>query len=1152
MKKNPLYLGKSPMTISNRPVEGAYLDIDGEIYYKIANYDQMPPFLMSLVSDSDHWLFISSNGGLTAGRRNPDNALFPYYTDDKIHDASENTGSRTVVIVSVAGRKHLWEPFSQRYDGVYDIERNLYKNIYGNKLTFEEINHDLAVTFSYAWMNSEKFGFVKRSHIVNQNRKPVAIDILDGMQNLLPAGIDRRFQQEYSTLVDGYKKNELLKETALGLFLLSSIPVDKAEPSESLRATTVWSAGLKKTTILLSSRQVQNFRLGQAVRQEADVRGERGAYFIRSEFRLEKGAEKEWSFAVDGNKDAAAVVALAALLKTEKNIARLLVNDVACGTDNLLRIIAVADGLQSTEDQLSCSRHCSDVLFNVMRGGIFNNGYIIEIEDFLSFVGAANKTVAKKHEGFFRNLPEKIHRSELLSRITALNDANLEKLGYEYLPLTFSRRHGDPSRPWNQFSIETKDLHGRKKLDYQGNWRDIFQNWEALALSYPEYVEGMIAKFVNASTIDGYNPYRVTRDGFDWESLDPHDPWSYIGYWGDHQVIYLVKLLEISSRYHPGRIHDLLSKEIFAYAHVPYRIKPYSDMVKDPHRTIDFDAKLDREIHKRVEQMGTDGKFIPDRTGNVIHVNLTEKMLVSVLAKLVNFIPEAGIWMNTQRPDWNDANNALVGYGVSMVTLYYLRRYIVVLCGVLRSSEMQTIQISEEVTHLFASVDKVFKAHVALLHGSISNRDRKTILDQLGYAGTEYRNIVYANGLSEQKKNVDAAGVREFLELTLKYLDHTIKANKREDNLYHAYNLMKVENGEEIHIRHLYEMLEGQVAVLSAGYLTSGESLAVLDALRKSVMYRKDQQSYMLYPNRDLPRFDGKNNIPAKEFAKSELLKSLIKNGNTQIVVADVNGGLHFSSNFRNKNFLKSALEDLKDEEYQSLLHKEKDLVLEIYERMFDHQSFTGRSGTFYKYEGLGSIYWHMVSKLLLAVQEAVIHAQRTNAAGDVVRRLMHHYWKIREGIGVHKSPSEYGAFPTDPYSHTPGQSGVQQPGMTGQVKEDIISRFGELGVEIENGKLAFRPLLLQKNEFLQHPKIFQYIDLIQTKQHITLEKGTLAFTYCQVPVVYHLSHHEKIGIMLNDGGTIEFHDSILNDEMSSHIFTRSGAIRRVDVFLHR
>ena len=32
--------------------------------------------------------------------------------------------------------------------------------------------------------------------------------------------------------------------------------------------------------------------------------------------------------------------------------------------------------------------------------------------------------------------------------------------------------------------------------------------------------------------------------------------------------------------------------------------------------------------------------------------------------------------MNTQRPEWNDANNALVGHGLSVVTLAHLRRYL--------------------------------------------------------------------------------------------------------------------------------------------------------------------------------------------------------------------------------------------------------------------------------------------------------------------------------------------------------------------------------------------------------------------------------------------------------------------------------------------
>ena len=124
-------------------------------------------------------------------------------------------------------------------------------------------------------------------------------------------------------------------------------------------------------------------------------------------------------------------------------------------------------------------------------------------------------------------------------------DPQLERVCREDLPLTFSRRHGDPSRPWNRFSITTRNADGTRSLNYEGNWRDIFQNWEALAVSFPGYTSGMICRFLNASTADGYNPYRITRNGIDWEVVDPHDPWSYIGYWGDHQIIYLLKLLEL-------------------------------------------------------------------------------------------------------------------------------------------------------------------------------------------------------------------------------------------------------------------------------------------------------------------------------------------------------------------------------------------------------------------------------------------------------------------------------------------------------------------------------------------------------------------------------------------------------------------------------
>jgi hypothetical protein len=1139
---NTVFVGEAPLHLETRNVEGGQIEIDGERFYRIVNYDAMPPFLMSIVSDSDHWMFVSSTGALTAGRRDPDCALFPYTTDDRIHDSQDQTGGKTIIQVTSAGRTSLWEPFTQRFNGLYRVTRSLAKSVYSNKLIFEEVNHDLCLSFSYSWMSSDKFGFVRRAALINLGAEPIEIDILDGIQNLLPYGLTRRFQQEYSTLADGYKENELDSKTGLGLFKLSSVPADRPEPNEALRVTTVWSEGLESTCRLLCSAQLDRFRRGEAVNEEKLVRGRRGAYFVNSRLTLPPGNRKEWSLVADVEQDAANIAALVDLLHSSSNLRALLDENIERGTKNLVRTVAAADGLQCTADDLSVDRHFSNALFNIMRGGIPDHGYKVSRSDFKEFIAKANRAVASRKAAFLDSLPDTLPHNQLLALACEQDDPDLERLTYEYLPLTFSRRHGDPSRPWNIFAIEIKNNQGERILNYEGNWRDIFQNWEALALSFPGYIESMIFKFVDSSTADGHNPYHIMRDGYDWEVINPHDAWSYIGYWGDHQVPYLLKLLELSARYHPGTLAGLLTRRVFTYANVPYRIKPYISLLQDPRNTIEFDAALDREIHQRVAAMGADGKALPGSDGTPYRANLAEKLLILVLARLFNFIPEAGLWMNTQRPEWNDANNALVGPGVSMVTLCYLRRFLSLCRDIFGAAGTHAIEVSSEVAEAFQRVTEALKHSVSLLGVPVSDRDRKMVLDSLGIAGSDYRSKLYAHGFSGCQASLSAAELVAFCTVALKHIDHSIHTNRREDGLYHSYNLMKVDN-DRIVIRRLYEMLEGQVAALSSGALSARESVALLDALRGSRLYRADQNSYVLYPDRTLPGFFEKNNIPATAIAKSKLLTAMIKCGDRRIVVQDLNGVAHFNAAFRNAAILTEALRamDLPDEE--------NGRILALYEEVFDHQSFTGRSGTFYKYEGLGCIYWHMVSKLLLAVQEVLNQAACAGGDPDLVERLINHYHEIRKGIGVHKSPELYGAIPTDPYSHTPGFAGAQQPGMTGQVKEDLISRFGEMGIAVENGRLCFHRYQVHRNEFLTEARLFQFYDLDCQQCSLDLEPGTMAFTTCQVPLVAHQSGPPRIEITRADGSCSTVEELNLDAATSAAVFERTGAVRRMDVF---
>ena len=75
-KRKSIFLGKSELHFDDHNVEGETVTLEGELFYKISNFDKMRPFFMSVVSHSDHWLFISSTGALSAGRKNRHYALY--------------------------------------------------------------------------------------------------------------------------------------------------------------------------------------------------------------------------------------------------------------------------------------------------------------------------------------------------------------------------------------------------------------------------------------------------------------------------------------------------------------------------------------------------------------------------------------------------------------------------------------------------------------------------------------------------------------------------------------------------------------------------------------------------------------------------------------------------------------------------------------------------------------------------------------------------------------------------------------------------------------------------------------------------------------------------------------------------------------------
>jgi hypothetical protein len=1133
----PIFLGYTPLIPPGKTVGGGFVQLGGEAFYRIENVAGMEPFFMTVVSGSDHWMFVSSRGGLTAGRRDADGALFPYTTDDRVHDSSGRRGPRTVLFVTRKGHTARWEPFASAYLGVYEVVRNLYKNVAGTRLVFEEVNKSLGMTYRYAWTSGERFGLQRQVTLSEDRNEPAEVSLLDGLLDILPASVDRGMQANYSTLVDAYKRTELCAESKLALYRLSSIPVDRAEPSEALQVNTVWCEGLPNAKRLLCEAQVSRFRSGQPVQEELDVRGVRGAYLVQTELSFAPREQHRWTFVCEVEQDASAVGALDRALRDGDIGTELLEEDAAANMRGLVALVARADGLQCTGSALEDARHFANTLFNIMRGGVFEAGGLLPGRDLAAYVHEVAPALAAEHEALLADIPAELTREQAVLLATTTNDPDLIRVVSEYLPLLFSRRHGDPSRPWNAFSILTRGVD-QSRYAYQGNWRDIFQNWEALCSSFPTFLEAVVSRFVNASTADGYNPYRITRAGFEWEVPDPDDPWAFIGYWGDHQLIYLIRLLAQWRRHNPAAMSAALSRGGHVYADVPYRILGYPSICRDPRNTIRYDAQHAESIAERVRHVGHEGRLVRDAGGALHRVTLAEKLLVPLLVKLTNFVPEIGLWLTTQRPEWNDANNALVGTGASVVTLAHLSTALGMYAELFEEAgDMLTLSV--EVAELWRAVNAVLATPPPA--SSLLPADRRAIIDALGAAGEAHRGSFYDSGFSGAREQLPASEASAGLIAMRSWVDHSLRSNRRADGLYHAYNLLEFESSGGAQARRLPVMLEGQVAMLGSGLLTDAECIEVLEALRASDLYRADEESYMLYPDRNLPRFMEMNRLPENARERSRLVCALVKAGDRSVVIPGEEGALHFAAPLRNADILAAALRQLENGPHGALARAEHSLLLDLYEEAFDHAAFTGRSGTFYGYEGLGCIYWHQVSKLLLAVREL---CDRPGTSSQLEAR----YTELRRGLGTHRSPAEYGAFPTDPYSHTPSFAGVQQPGMTGQVKEDYLARIAELGVHVDAGALRLGPTLSSGLHFVESPTLFEYRDGSGTECELALEPGSLALTCFQIPVVLHKGGEPRLVLTDSSGAQRDIPGFALGLAESAELFDRRSNLARIDV----
>ena len=104
--------------------------------------------------------------------------------------------------------------------------------------------------------------------------------------------------------------------------------------------------------------------------------------------------------------------------------------------------------------------------------------------------------------------------------------------------------------------------------------------------------------------------------------------------------------------------------------------------------------------------------------------------------------------------------------------------------------------------------------------------------------------------------------------------------------------------------------------------------------------------------------------------------------------------------------------------------------------------------------------------------------------------------------------------------------------------------------VRVKNGSIHFRPHLLRQVEFLADAGQFHYIDLADDRRQLPLAADSLAFSFCQVPIIYRLSQKPRIIFETHDNRAREIDGLEIDVDTSAAIFLRQHSISSIQVDL--
>lgn len=715
---------------------------------------------------------------------------------------------RTFVKIGKGPKPRFYEPF-QRHATSAGMDLMQKMIIFPAQLTLEEENRTLGLKFSVDYFNVPEdnyAGLVRVLRIENLGRKPVSLEVLDGLPLVIPYGVDNYNLKHMRRLVESFVETINYNETGVPYFKSKVKQEDKPEVTRIKEGNfytgfVPGKGGSKLVTPIVDPEWI----FGSLTDYSYPV-----LFANESPFRIKPGQILE-------NRLPCSMGLTSATVSPQKTHIYCSVIGSANSVDALNRLVPRITKWSYVEKKQK------------------ENADLIEQITQYNFSHSSSKPFdLYARQNFLDNtlrggLPISLHDDSSTTTVHL-----------------YSRKHGDLERDYNDYRLSATNYS-----QGNGNFRDVNQNRRNDLLVNPDVREGNVEHFYNLLQLDGFNPLVVkvtgfsvknrkaldkvlrkavpaghfkTVQGFFSQRFAPGQLMSFLndrriklsmdtdefigkvlgacskhqetdpghGYWSDHWI-YNLDLLENYLAVYPEKLrYILMDKKSFKFFDNPHRVLPRDDkyVVWDGLPMQLGAVTSDPEKESMIKQRSADPYEVRTRfgKGEIYRTTLINKMVCLVANKLASLDPEGvGIEMESDKPNWYDALNGLPGQlGSSISETLELKRMILFMVE----------SLDEVVDHkpvgwpIFAECEELVAHLHRLLKEYFANKDPNrdfNFWDKASSAKEEYRSKTNL-GISGKEETLHLNTLREFLELALSKIDLGIeKAWDKKQKILNTY-----------------------------------------------------------------------------------------------------------------------------------------------------------------------------------------------------------------------------------------------------------------------------------------------------------------------------------------------------------------------------